>query len=87
MLKKPLTSSELNGYGEGLPFFIPERYPILRNDFQRQQPIYIDLADLNEGQGMPKNFTDKRGRILPSYERYWTALDFQVAVNYALDIE
>lgn len=89
MLKKPSISSreQLWGFGAGIPFFVPTRYEVLANDSQRQKPIVIDLADLNSGVGMPKNFTSKRGRILPSYERYWTADEFSQVVNGSLDIE
>jgi hypothetical protein len=89
MLKKPSISNreELWGFGAGIPFFVPTRYPILTNDYERQQAIVIDLSDLNSGRGMPKNFTDKRGRVVPSLYRYWTEDEFSEAVNRARDIE
>lgn len=75
--------------GAGRPFFMPMRYPVLYNDYQRQQPIVIDLADLNGPgtAGMPKNFTDKRGRIVPTISRYWTSQEFSDVVNLSRDIE
>lgn len=79
-----------DSHGQGLPFLMPQRYPLEVNDLQRQRPILIDLADLN-GQsgdrGMPKNFHMKAGRVLPSFERYWTSDAFARAVNAAADIE
>jgi hypothetical protein len=77
----------LNSWGAGIPFYVPTRYPILKNDYQRQQPIVIDLADLNRGYGMPKNFTDKRGRIVPDMNRYWTPEELALVVNMSPDIE
>jgi hypothetical protein len=73
----------------GRPFFMPVRYEVLTNDFERQQPIFIDLADLNGPgtSGMPKNFTDKRGRIVPSLNKYWTQASLAGAINGAPDIE
>jgi hypothetical protein len=58
--------------GGGRPFEMPERYPIEKNDEERQRPIIIHLGDLNEGSGMPKNFARKAGRTLPSFTKYWT---------------
>jgi hypothetical protein len=97
-MKKGLTSNngykEVNpvpdSYGAGLPFLMPQRFPLEVNDFQRQKPIPIELSDLNGqggNRGMPKNFHKKAGRIVPSFERYWTSDEFQVAVNEAADIE
>lgn len=81
--KQKLITSE----DAGRPFFMPARYPVLTNDFQRQQPIYIDLSDLNSGFEMPKNFTSKRGRIIPSINRYWTEQSLADRINEARDIE
>lgn len=79
-----------DSYGAGLPFLMPQRFPLEVNDWQRQRPIPIDLEDLN-GQsgdrGMPKNFHKKAGRIIPSFERYWTTEQFADAVNESSDIE
>jgi len=79
MWKKALTLNR--------PFFVPTRYKVLLNDFERQKAIVIDLADLNSGVGMPKNFIDKRGRILPRYDVYWTESAFAAAVNGSLDVQ
>ena len=66
--------------GEGRPFEMPERYPIEKNDEERQRPVVIDLEDLNGqegGKGMPKNFFRKAGRTLPTFEKYWTKDDVE----------
>ena len=76
-----------DSYGSGLPFYVPERYTVLHNDHERQQPIVIDLSDLNGSFGMPHNFHKKAGRIVPSYDRYWTAEEFTQEVNWTPDIE
>jgi hypothetical protein len=78
---------EIKTWGGGIPFFVPSRYDVLTNDFERQRPIVIELSDLNEGRGMPKNFTDKRGRIIPTLDRYWTDQHLSDTVNGARDIE
>ena len=61
--------------GMGRPFEMNARYPIEKNDTERQTPIVIDMDDLNgqEGsKGMPKNFHSKRGRVLNSFTKYWS---------------
>ena len=61
--------------GSGRPFEMNARYPIEKNDEERQKPVIIHLGDLN-GQtyekGMPKNFSKKAGRTLPTFSKYWT---------------
>lgn len=90
-LKTHLISNKqkpIKSFGSGIPFNMPSRYDVLTNDFERQKPIYIELSDLNNsGYGMPNNFTSKRGRVLPSINKYWTSNDFADAVNRARDIE
>jgi hypothetical protein len=61
--------------GAGRPFEMNPRYPIEKNDAERQRPIVIHLGELNgqtTAKGMPKNFIRKAGRCLPSFDRYWT---------------
>lgn len=61
--------------GGGRSFDMPERYPIEKNDAERQKPIIIDLNDLNGqegGKGMPKNFHRKAGRTLATFTDYWS---------------
>jgi hypothetical protein len=61
--------------GAGRPFEMNPRYPIEKNDMERQKPLIINLADLNgqsEAKGMPKNFFRKAGRTLQSFTKYWT---------------
>lgn len=79
-------SEELEGIGVGLPFFVPAHFRPSWNDKDRQTPIYIDLADLNNDRGMPVSFDAKKGRILPSYDYYWTEEKFADAVNLLPDI-
>ena len=64
--------------GGGRPFDMPERYPIEKNDKERQTAIVIDLDDLNGqdgGKGMPKNFHRKAGRTIDTFTTYWTNHD------------
>lgn len=65
--------------GGGRPFEMPERYPIEKNDAERQRPLVINLTDLNEGKGMPKNFIRRAGRVLPSFGDYWSPSEKQEA--------
>jgi hypothetical protein len=61
--------------GAGRPFEMNLRYPIEKNDAERQRPVVIDLSDLNgenDAKGMPKNFHTKRGRCLETFTKYWT---------------
>jgi hypothetical protein len=76
--------------GAGRPFEMNARYPIEKNDEERQRPIVIELGDLNGqegGKGMPKNFVRKAGRVLPSFDKYWTAAEVSKEVNEEFDIE
>lgn len=62
--------------GSGLPFELPSRAELEKNDSERQKPILIELDDLNGqdgGKGMPKNFVRKAGRRLSSFTEYWTS--------------
>lgn len=59
-------------YGQGRPFEMNARYPIEKNDIERQKPVIIDLEDLNSERGMPKNFYRKAGRTLESFMGYFT---------------
>lgn len=62
--------------GGGLPFELPSRAELEKNDAERQKPILIELDDLNGqdgGKGMPKNFVRKAGRMLSSFTEYWTS--------------
>lgn len=62
--------------GGGLPFDLPTRGELEKNDAERQKPIVIDLNDLNGqdgGKGMPKNFVRKAGRQLATFSKYWTS--------------
>lgn len=64
--------------GGGLPFELPSRAELEKNDAERQKPIVIDLDDLNGqdgGKGMPKNFVRKAGRTLSSFTEYWAPHD------------
>ena len=76
--------------GAGRPFEMNERYPIEKNDTERQRPVVIHLADLN-GQtymkGMPKNFHRKAGRVLPSFSKYWTKDEIQESLDDGFDVE
>lgn len=79
-----------NVEGSGRPFEMNPRYFEPKNDKERQQPIVIHLGDLN-GQttvkGMPKNFIRKGGRVLPSFNQYWTSDEIYDAQEDAFDIE
>ena len=79
-----------NVEGVGRPFEMNPRYPIEKNDAERQAPIVIHLGDLNGqegGKGMPKNFIRKAGRVLPSFKKYWTTQEVADDINNADDIE
>lgn len=70
--KEPIT---LKTEGQGRPFNMPERYPIEKNDEERQRPVPIFLGDLNGqdgGKGMPVNFLKRAGRRLESFVEYFT---------------
>ena len=74
--------------GKGRPFEMNARYPIEKNDAERQKPIVIDLDDLNGqdgGKGMPKNFHKKAGRTLDTFTKYWVKGDHED--NEEFDIE
>ncbi len=61
--------------GAGRPFEMNPRYPIEKNDAERNRPIVVHLGDLNgqtQDKGMPKNFVRKAGRCLDTFTRYWT---------------
>jgi len=61
--------------GGGLPFDVPTREPIEKSDSERNRPVVIHLGDLNGGptaKGMPKNFSRKAGRTVPTFTKYWT---------------
>lgn len=79
----------INGDGDR-GFTIPQRYPVPATDQERRKPIVIDLSDLNGqdgGKGMPKNFVRKAGRVLPSFEKYWSPEEVKDDVNNGYDIE
>ena len=68
--KEPITST-----GAGRPFEMYERSPEPKTDAERQKPIVITLTDLNgdeTGNNVPKSFSRKAGRVLPSFTKYWT---------------
>ena len=73
MLKTPSISSreELYGWGGGIPFNLPQRYPVKRNDAERQRKMFIDLPDLTETIGMPTNFY-RRADTIPNIDLYFT---------------
>lgn len=76
--------------GSGRPFEMNARYPIERNDLERQQPVIIHLSDLNgqtTDKGMPKNFHTKRGRCLPSFTKYWSPEEVYQEQEEAFDVE
>ena len=77
MINKKKEEYQFN-VGVGRPFEMNARYPIEKNDEERQRPVIIHLSDLN-GQtydkGMPKNFHRKAGRTLDSFTTYWTEHD------------
>lgn len=76
--------------GAGRPFEMNPRYPIEKNDAERQAPIIVNLSDLNgqeNSKGMPKNFVRKAGRVLPTFDKYWTADDVQANVEDEFDIQ
>ena len=53
-----------NVEGVGRPFEMNPRYPIEKNDAERQTPVVVHLGDLNGqegGKGMPKNFMRRKG--------------------------
>ena len=79
-----------NVEGMGRPFEMNPRYPIEKNDTERQKPIVIHLGDLN-GQtmtkGMPKNFHTKRGRCLSSFTKYWSPDEIYENIEDAFDVE
>ena len=79
-----------NNEGAGRPFEMNMRYPIEKNDAERQRPLVINLADLNGqngGKGMPKNFIRKAGRVLPSFNKYWTAEEVVRDVEEEFDVQ
>ena len=73
MLTKPSISSreELYGWGSGIPFNLPQRYPVKRNDAERQRKMFIDLTDLTETIGMPNNFY-RRADEIQNIDLYFT---------------
>ena len=76
--------------GEGRPFEMNPRYPIEKNDEERQRPIVVHLGDLNGqegGKGMPKNFIRKAGRVLPSFDQYWSPEEVKAEIDSAFDVE
>jgi len=77
--------------GAGRPFEMNPRYPIEKNDEERQRPIVIHLGDLNgqtQEKGMPKNFHRKAGRVLESFTKYWTPEESdEYGSGEAFDIE
>ena len=76
--------------GSGRPYEMNFREGEKRDDAERQQPIVINLGDLNGqtyNKGMPKNFIRKAGRVLPSFDKYWTSEDVQEEVNEGFDVE
>ena len=76
--------------GEGRPFEMNPRYPIEKNDAERQAPIVIHLGDLNGqegGKGMPKNFIRKAGRVLPSFDQYRSPEEVKAEIDDAFDVE
>lgn len=76
--------------GEGRPFEMNPRYPIEKNDAERQAPIIVDLSDLNgqeNSKGMPKNFVRKAGRVLPTFDRYWTPDEVKQNIDDEFDIQ
>ena len=76
--------------GAGRLFEMNPRYPIAKNDAERQKPIIIHLGDLNgqnTAKGMPKNFVPKRGRIVPSFTKYWSPGEAERDIEEAFDIE
>jgi hypothetical protein len=76
--------------GAGRPFEMNPRYPIEKNDTERQKPIVIHLSELNgqeSDKGMPKNFVRKAGRVLPTFDKYWTADEVKTYVDDEFDIE
>ena len=79
-----------NVEGVGRPFEMNPRYPIEKNDAERQAPIVIHLGDLNGqqgGKGMPRNFIRKAGRVLPSFEKYWSPEEVKAGIDSAFDVE
>jgi hypothetical protein len=79
-----------NNEGAGRPFEMNPRYPIEKNDAERQRPIVVHLADLNgqtDGKGMPKNFVRKAGRVLPTFDKYWTADEIHGNIEDEFDIQ
>ena len=79
-----------NVEGPGRPFEMNPRYPIERNDTERQKPIVVHLADLNGqngGKGMPKNFIRKAGRVLPSFDKYWSPEEARADIDDSFDVE
>ena len=79
-----------NVEGQGRPFEMNPRSGEPKNDTERQRPIVINLNDLN-GQtfdkGMPKNFVRKAGRVLPTFDKYWTPDEVVDAVNDDTDVQ
>jgi hypothetical protein len=76
--------------GAGRPFEMNPRYPIEKTNAERQKPIVIHLGDLNGqegGKGMPKNFVRRAGRILPTFDKYWTSDEMRSEQDDAFDIE
>lgn len=73
MWTKPSISSreQLYGWGGGIPFNVPQRYPVKRNDRERQRKMFIDLPDLTSTIGMPNNFY-RRADTIPSMDLYFT---------------
>lgn len=76
--------------GAGRPFEMNPRYPIEKNDAERQRPVIIELDDLN-GQngdrGMPKNFTRRAGRTMPSLTDYWVKKNTRTQDEEDYDIQ
>jgi hypothetical protein len=76
--------------GGGRPFEMPERYPIEKNDEERQRKLVIDLDDLNGqdgGKGMPKNFVKRAGRTLDTFTDYWVKKNQDVQDEEDYDIQ
>ena len=74
MIKKQKTDYQ-TVEGMGRPFEMNPRYPIEKNDAERQRPVIIHLGELNgqsTDRGMPKNFHKKAGRTLVSFTDYWS---------------
>jgi len=76
--------------GAGRPFPMHDQTFEPNNDEERQRPVIVHLADLNGqngGRGMPKNFVRKAGRVLPTFDRYWTPDELEEKIEEDFDIQ